>query len=154
MKFACGEKIDDTFYSGQCRERIETVLKNLCRVSSNDEQAAAELLFAVRFKKGMSQSEMARLEGVSRQAVSKRIKRDIFLLRLQRIMKIYKKQKREHRKKLIYEQYMSGVPYREISEWSKCRNPRRIAENYARKHKLPFKLRGTRWGFGKKMKKK
>lgn len=84
MKFACGEKIADPFYSGQCRERIETVMKNLCLVSSNDEQAAGELLFAVRFKKGMTQSEISRMEGISRQAVSKRIKRSKFASAIQK----------------------------------------------------------------------
>ena len=149
MKFACGEKIDDKFYSGLCRERIETVLKNLCRVSSNDEQAAGELLFAVRFKKGMTQSEIARAEGVSRQAVSKRIKRDVFLTRIQRIMKSQKKQKRAHWKKMIYEQYMAGVKYMEIRAWSNCHNPCAIARTYAKKHHLPFEQR-EKFGHKKK----
>ena len=144
LKLACGEKVKDSFYSGQCRERIEAVLKNLCMVSSNDEKAAGELLFAVRFKKGMSQSEIARAEGVSRQAVSKRIKQDVFLTRLQKIMKIQKKQKRAHRKKLIYDLYMSGTKYVEIEKKTGCKYPSTIAQNYAKKHKLPFEFRDPR----------
>ena len=148
MKLPCGEKVADSFYSGQCRERVEAVLKNLCRVSSNDEQAAGEMLFAVRFKKGMSQSDIARLEGVSRQAVSKRIKRDVFLTRLQKTMKRQKKQKREHLEKRIYEQYMAGVKVMEIECGGYWKSVCAIAREYAKRHHLPFEVR-ERWGHKK-----
>lgn len=146
LKLACGEKVKDSFYSGQCRERIEAVLKNLCMVSSNDEKAAGELLFAVRFKKGMSQSEIARAEGVSRQAISQRIKRSSFSSQIQKTMKRMKKENMEHRGKMVYEQYMAGVRIKEIKGCS-IKQACAIAEDYAKKHNLPFV---ARWGWGHK----
>ena len=151
MKLICGEKVNDSVYSGQCKERMEAVLKNLCMVNANDEKAAAELLYAVRFKKGMSQGQMARLEGISKQAISKRIKKSAFMSGLQKIARDQYFNmllaERDRKWESVYRLYVSGATVSEIQKQTGVSNPGQIAKKYAIKHKLPFVQRKK--GFGK-----
>lgn len=150
MKLACGANIDDDVYSGLCRDRVEAVMKNLCLVSVNDSKAAAELLTAVRFKKGMTQIEMAKLEGISRQAVSARIKRSRFLSALNQVAKLQRPDRivmrREARARLVYEMYMSSkANVTEIRRRTGERSVGKTARKYAEKHGLPFVQRTYLW---------
>lgn len=137
---ACGEKIEDAAMAQMCRDRVEAIIKNLCALSGNDEIAAGELLFAVRFKHGMSQSEIANAEDVSRQAISKRIRRSKYLQELQKVNRMQKIRRRELKMAKIYRMYMVDcLPVREIDRLTGCRHASTdIARKYAESHDLPF----------------
>ena len=145
MKLVCGEKIDDSLYSGQCKDRVEAVMKNLCMVNTNDEKAAAELLYAVRFQKGMSQRDMGLLEGISKQAISQRIKKSKFMSELQKIAREQHARmafaKKERKCEKAYRLYMSGASILEIQKQTGFSNPSQVAKEYAKQHNLPFVAR-------------
>lgn len=141
MNTICGERIDDMVFRIPCKERVESVLQNLCLVSDNDSKAAAEILTAIRMRKGMTQSEIARCENVSMQAISKRIKRSKFLHATQLKIRLSKKNfERDVAPEIVYQMYMDGICYAKISKHIGVYQKRvkSIARKYAYENGLPF----------------
>ena len=141
MNTICGERIDDNIFRIPCKERMEAVLQNLCLVSDDDSKAAAEILTAIRMRKGMNQSEIARCENVSRQAISKRIKLSKFLHATQLKIRLNKKIFESNVvPEIVYQMYMDGICYEKISKHIGVYRDRvkSIARKYAYENGLPF----------------